>query len=363
MKLIQRDGFWHVKVKDPKGRQWKRFSTGVKADRAQKDAELAASDVLRKFYTSTSVSPQIARSVGTIFNLAEALERCYVTKWQKTKSDIQLKYVVRRMEREIGHWLLVEINFNKLEQYQQDLLKGGLTPATVNRRMSLIKVTLKHCHQKGDVLAMPAFPETLAENNIKERYLSEDEEAAIHEWLKKKSMAELYTPGSGTQWSYMRSLAVFLLDTGCRLSEALTLTKTDGRVVHLTHGTTKSNKARVIPLTPRAAKSVELMLANPLHGNVDTDWIGHRWGLVRRECKVEDVNIHVLRHTCASRLLARGVDLYTVSKWLGHSSVKITERYAHLSQGALEQAAAALSRAPVPVSSGTRDPQPSRVRK
>lgn len=366
MKLVKREGYWYAKVKDAKTNQWRRFATGIKADRPVNDAELAATDVLRKFYTSVSrQSPQStlpARSVGTIFNLAEALERTYLTKWQKTKSDIQLKYVVRRMEREIGHWLLAEIDFNKLEQYQQDLLKSELEPSTVNRRMSLIKVTLKHCHQKADIIAMPAFPETLAEDNIRERYLSEDEEAAIHEWLKCKSMAELYTPDGGTQWAYMRSLTVFLIDTGCRLGEALTLTKTDGKVAHLEHGTTKSKKARVIPLTPRAAKSVALMLANPLHGKVDNDWIGHRWGLVRRECKVEDVNIHVLRHTCASRLLARGVDLYTVSKWLGHSSVKITERYAHLAQGALEQAAAALSRSPVPVSDSPRVPETYRIR-
>jgi integrase len=55
------------------------------------------------------------------------------------------------------------------------------------------------------------------------------------------------------------------------------------------------------------------------------------------------VNIHILRHTCASRLLERGVDLYTVSKWLGHSSVKVTERYAHLARNALEGACAALA--------------------
>jgi site-specific recombinase XerD len=48
--------------------------------------------------------------------------------------------------------------------------------------------------------------------------------------------------------------------------------------------------------------------------------------------------IHSLRHTCASRLVNAGVDLYVVCKWLGHSSIQITERYAHLNPDKLVHA-------------------------
>ena len=41
------------------------------------------------------------------------------------------------------------------------------------------------------------------------------------------------------------------------------------------------------------------------------------------------VSTHVLRHTCATRLLAQGVDIYTVSRHLGHSNVATTDRYLH----------------------------------
>lgn len=348
MKLFKRHGFWHVEFQGAKGRQ--RVSTGVKATEPERAAETAAAERLRKIFSGDPrATPQEQRKVGRVFNLAEALERTYLTRWKDTRSDVQLKYVVRSMERSIGHWLLADIDYNKLEQYQQDCLKSGSARATVNRRMSLLKVTLKHAHQKADILQIPAFPETLAEQNVRERYLTDEEEARVLDWLKQKSMAEMYTPGSDGQWAYMRALAIFLMDTGCRLGEALRLRKCDGKVVHLEHGTTKSMKARVVPLTPRAAESAKIMLASSWQGKVEDDWVGHRWGLVRRECQIEDVNVHILRHTCASRLLARGVDLYTVSKWLGHSSVKVTERYAHLQQGALEQAAAALAGRPIGV--------------
>jgi len=49
-----------------------------------------------------------------------------------------------------------------------------------------------------------------------------------------------------------------------------------------------------------------------------------------------------LRHTCASRLVNKGVDLYVVKEYLGHSSIQVTERYAHLSPDKLAHAATIL---------------------
>lgn len=51
---------------------------------------------------------------------------------------------------------------------------------------------------------------------------------------------------------------------------------------------------------------------------------------------------HVLRHTCASRLVQRGVDLYVVQKWLAHKNAQTTQRYAKLHPRNLESAASLL---------------------
>ncbi|MEN3014320.1 MAG: tyrosine-type recombinase/integrase [Endomicrobiia bacterium] len=50
-----------------------------------------------------------------------------------------------------------------------------------------------------------------------------------------------------------------------------------------------------------------------------------------KKLKLKDVSFHTLRHTFASHLAMQGVDLYTIAKLLGHSDIKTTEIYAHLS--------------------------------
>lgn len=54
------------------------------------------------------------------------------------------------------------------------------------------------------------------------------------------------------------------------------------------------------------------------------------WIKIRRLAKLDDVRLHDLRHTFASLAIKQGVDLYTVSKLLGHKDIKTTTRYAHL---------------------------------
>jgi len=61
----------------------------------------------------------------------------------------------------------------------------------------------------------------------------------------------------------------------------------------------------------------------------------------KRACKkagIENACLHTLRHTFASHLVMSGVDIMTLSKLLGHSSITMTEKYAHLAQDHLRGA-------------------------
>lgn len=66
------------------------------------------------------------------------------------------------------------------------------------------------------------------------------------------------------------------------------------------------------------------------------------WETAVKVADLEDVRLHDLRHTFASRLVQRGVTLLAVSQLLGRKSVKMTTRYAHLAPSDLKDAVAKL---------------------
>jgi len=67
--------------------------------------------------------------------------------------------------------------------------------------------------------------------------------------------------------------------------------------------------------------------------------IFYSWNLARRRAMLTEVRIHDLRHSFASALVNCGVPIYDVQHLLGHSSVKTTQRYAHLDNRKLKESA------------------------
>ena len=72
--------------------------------------------------------------------------------------------------------------------------------------------------------------------------------------------------------------------------------------------------------------------------NISTQW--HR---VRKRAGLEDVRLHYLRHSWASRALALGESLPVIGRLLGHSQVETTARYAHLARDSMHEAAALIA--------------------
>jgi integrase len=73
--------------------------------------------------------------------------------------------------------------------------------------------------------------------------------------------------------------------------------------------------------------------------------VEHCWGRVRAAAELEGMRMHDLRHSFASTLANRGVDLYVIGKLLGHRRVETTRRYAHLVDGTLREATERAGRA------------------
>ena len=114
---------------------------------------------------------------------------------------------------------------------------------------------------------------------------------------------------------------------------------------------TKSGKSRSVPLTDRAAQALDLARAFSGSGPFSTVSYPNfkdNWNRARKENRfADDTHMvpHILRHTCASRLVQAGIDLRRVQTFLGHQTIQMTLRYAHLATNDLDQCAIALNAA------------------
>ena len=143
---------------------------------------------------------------------------------------------------------------------------------------------------------------------------------------------------------------VFLaLETGGRLSELAALTDNDVDLKNarvLFRGpTTKTGQRRYVPLRPAIVDEIKTW-------GLEEDRKIFQWRYASNASKkfrrlLRKLNLwktrsgtrsfHTLRHTYASHLLMSGVNIFTVSRWLGHSSVRVTEKhYGHLIPNSVE---------------------------
>lgn len=130
------------------------------------------------------------------------------------------------------------------------------------------------------------------------------------------------------------------LNTGLRLSEQYELTWecVDLRRRSLTVGRSKNGETRHIPLNDAAVAALtSTATAARALGPVFINYLGQPLRSPRewfepciREAGIQDFTWHCLRHTFASRLVMAGVDLRTVQELVGHKTIQMTCRYAHL---------------------------------
>ena len=140
-----------------------------------------------------------------------------------------------------------------------------------------------------------------------------------------------------------------LLLTGCRSSEITTLrwenvdldrneirlrdSKTGPRTVPLSQAA-----AAVLAAVPRAAGNPWVIAGRKPRQRLSH--INYYWNRVRAHAGLDDVRIHDLRHSFASRALALGESLSMIGKLLGHSKIQTTARYAHLARDSVNESAA-----------------------
>ncbi len=175
------------------------------------------------------------------------------------------------------------------------------------------------------------------QGKMMERFLNVEELSRLEKTLLAKETAALAS-------IYTINAFRLLIYTGCRLGEVLSLkwdeVDFDNSCLRLKDS--KTGK-RTIPLNEHAIKilhSVQKQADNPYVFCGDKPGthlvtVQKTWERIRKEAGIPDVRIHDLRHSFASFMIMNGLNIFEVSKLLGHSDIKTTMRYAHLTNQSL----------------------------
>lgn len=245
---------------------------------------------------------------------------------------------------EIGSLSLAQVQPWHLEKIKKSLADAGLSPRTGEYAMATIRQVFNYAKRNGlfkgdNPVSSVKIPRS---DNKRLRFLTHSEAMNLLTALKERNRA-LY------------GMVLLSLHSGLRAGEIRSLKWADVDLERktLTLKDTKSGRTRTAFLTAdgvamlkeRQKQSPENPVFQGRGGEMLTEIsrifnevvnsLGFNEGISDRRQKVV---FHTLRHTYASWLVEQGIDLYTVKKLMGHCTIGVTERYAHIANGTLLKA-------------------------
>jgi len=238
----------------------------------------------------------------------------------KTEKDRALFW-----KREFGNRPIGQITAGEIQDWQARKRQTN-KPATVNRMLS----RLRHMFNKAvewellDESPMRRI-KFLRENNARLRYLSVEE--------CQKLLDACIVP-------HMRAIATLALHTGMRRGELLNLRGHDIDLVsgHIVIRDPKNGEPRHIPMDSTVRDLLSSYIPTSSDSYVFPSASGGRLYTIQKAFRnartragMPDLHFHDLRHTFASLFMMNGGDLYVLKGILGHKSITMTQRYAHLS--------------------------------
>ena len=242
------------------------------------------------------------------------------------------------LERQYGIYEMEEIKPPHLKSYFQELIGQGLSSSYGNGILKGVRAFFKYAVEEGYLTSNPA---------LKVRWQKEGK-VLINTFTDREVERMIGAFNCKTYLSARNKLILAIaFDTGARNSEICGLGCQDIRDnVILIHG--KGNKERCVPLTPYLKKLMlkyerlrkEYFLDKPLnYGNyllsrtgrpLPTEALEHVFTKANEKAKVRDTvrcSPHTARHYYAQCNLRNGLDVYSLSRLLGHENINITKRY------------------------------------
>lgn len=212
----------------------------------------------------------------------------------------------------------------------------GVQAGTINRELGLLSAALNWARRDLDwSVPNPAQGRRLKEPEGRVRWITHAEATAL-------VLAARRAPEA----SHLPDFILLALNTGMRAGEILGLewrrVDLQAGLIYLEVGDQKNGKLGSVPLNKEARAAILSRSQFRTHYCPTSPWVfahrdGQRVQSIRRSftsaCRragITDFHIHDLRHTCAAWLVQSGVPLAEIRDLLRHSTVQMTERYAHL---------------------------------
>jgi integrase len=317
--LYRRGKIWWIRYAGPDGRI--RFESTKTTSLKEAEYILAC----RRKEVREGKLPEV-RQIAKSYTFRELAEE-YLVWAKRQKSFVSKKSRVKQLVEVFGNYPLNSFSTHMIDKFQTERL-ARYKPASVNR---LIEV-LKHMFRKAEEWEMVGKEalekvrrvKLIPENNRRLRFLSQEECQALIEKCD----------------SHLRPIVITALNTGMRKGEILNL-KWDQ--VDLKHGfilleETKNGERREIPINKTLRQTLEGLprhIRSPYvfwHGEEGKPYqeVKKSFSSALKKAGIKDFTFHDLRHCFASHLVMAGCDLKTVQELLGHKTLTMTLRYAHL---------------------------------
>jgi integrase len=265
--------------------------------------------------------------------LSEATRVVYKRRKNGTKSATNFLIGMKHNIKALGDLPVNKIT-RPMVNKMMDILKAEHknSNAVVNQKMGYLRVVLQEMEEDG-YIEMIKFPKPRPTKNSKVHYLTKQMEDELLNYLQDNNYLEA------------KDIVICLIDLGCRVNELLGLEKrfVDWDNNQINFNERKNDKAVAVPMTNRVQKIYKKnywydfpefeKLFNLNYSELNSIWQKARKDLGYADKKF--YTLHLCRHTCASRLVQRGVPILLVKDWLGHEDIENTMIYAHLAPKAL----------------------------
>ena len=283
------------------------------------------------------------------FRMEALIERYWTEYGQKKKSSTREKSVLEGIRDELGDLFVREVDGSAVDRWYQALTgRRKLSEGTALRHFNV----MHHMMEKASTIwsketGIDRNPADLIEvrrpNDQRDRYLSAEEVSS----LKASLDGKMYRQGSDAinQTFYrLRLLVLIALTTGMRVAEIFALNWSDvlyREELIAVRSKLKRGRMRYVPMPDELAAEInrfpavmgEDRIFPPKQGATgERQRVEGSFETILEMAGISNFRFHDLRHTFASWYMMNGGDLYELAKILGHSNIKMTERYAKLAK-------------------------------